>query len=139
MGITFTVPGDVVGKGRARAVRRGKFISHYTPTKTVNYENLVKMAASDAMGDNLLFQKAVKLDLLILVTPPASWSNKKRMAALQGQIYPTTKPDVDNVLKAICDACNGVVFEDDKQVVHCSAIKKYSEKSGAVVMIGELL
>jgi Holliday junction resolvase RusA-like endonuclease len=117
---------------------RGKFIGHYTPEKTVNYENLVRVYAAEAMGENLPILGAVKMELLILVTPPTSWSNKKRIAALHYQIYPTTKPDLDNVLKAVCDACNGVIFDDDKQVVDCEVSKRYSEKSGAVISVREL-
>ena len=42
--IDFTIPGEPVGKGRPRAfVMKGAGIRMYTPKKTVNYENLVKI------------------------------------------------------------------------------------------------
>ena len=34
--------------------------------------------------------------------------------------------DIDNYIKAILDALNGVYFKDDKQVVEVFASKKYS-------------
>jgi Holliday junction resolvase RusA-like endonuclease len=48
---------------------------------------------------------------------PASGSKKKQRAALAGEIFPTTKPDKDNVIKAVYDGCNGVLWRDDVQVV----------------------
>jgi Holliday junction resolvase RusA-like endonuclease len=138
MQITFTIPGNPVGKGRPKFARRGKFTVCYTPEKTASYENLVKIAAANAMLDRAPMDEAVSIELMILVTPPASWSNKKRMAALNGITYPTTKPDIDNVLKCICDSCNGIVFLDDKQVVDCVVSKRYAEKAGCVVIVKSL-
>lgn len=35
----------------------------------------------------------------------------------------TTKPDIDNVLKAVLDALNGVAYKDDSQVVEVRVVK----------------
>jgi Holliday junction resolvase RusA-like endonuclease len=48
--ISFTIPGEPVAKGRAKFARRGNFVTTYTPDKTARYENLVKLAAQQAMG-----------------------------------------------------------------------------------------
>ena len=48
--VTFTVPGTPVGKGRPKFARRGNFTVAYTPEKTASYENLVKIAAGQAMN-----------------------------------------------------------------------------------------
>ena len=71
-------------------------------------------------------------------TPPASWSQKKQRAALAGQAFPTSKPDVDNVVKGIFDACNEVVWKDDKQVVDVAISKRYAIKAQAVVQVRAL-
>jgi Holliday junction resolvase RusA-like endonuclease len=39
---------------------------------------------------------------------------------------PTTKPDADNVVKAVFDGLNGVAFRDDVQVVDLRVRKRYS-------------
>lgn len=44
-----------------------------------------------------------------------------------GKIFPTKKPDIDNVIKVIADALNGVAYDDDKQIIDVSARKVYSE------------
>lgn len=136
--IAFVVPGTPVGKGRPKFARRGKFVTTYTPEKTANYETLVKIAAGRAMNGRALVDGAVSVHLAIYVTPPASWSQKKQREALSGQIFPTSKPDVDNVVKGIFDACNEVVWRDDKQVVDVTISKRYATKAEAVVQVRAL-
>ena len=135
MRIQFTVPGAPVGKGRPKAARRGNFITMYTPEKTASYENLVKIKAQEAMKDTPPFEGACLLQLAIYAPIPASWSIKKKAACVDGLIHPTSKPDIDNVLKGICDAMNGIVFNDDKQIIGCTITKQYGITPQAVVAV----
>ena len=48
--VAFVVPGEPVAKGRARAFIRAGHVAHYTPEKTARFENLVKLAAQQAMN-----------------------------------------------------------------------------------------
>lgn len=48
---------------------------------------------------------------------PKSKSKKWQAAALAGEIRPTTKPDLDNLLKHFKDCAKGIFWADDKQVV----------------------
>lgn len=136
--VSFTVPGVPVGKGRPKFARRGNFVTTYTPEKTASYENLVKLAAAEAMEGRAMITGHVELNLWLHVTAPASWSKKKTAAALIGEVRPTTKPDIDNVLKAICDAMNEIVWKDDSQVVSCTVHKHYDEIAGARVVVMEI-
>lgn len=133
--VAFVVPGVPVGKGRPRFARRGNFVSTYTDSKTASYENLVKVKAEQAMIGRALFEGAVYIHIALFITPPESWSQKKKNAALAGDIYPTVKPDWDNCGKGICDAINEIVFKDDKQVVDAHVIKRYAETARAVVEV----
>ena len=69
---------------------------------------------------------------------PASWSAKKRTQALAGDIRPAKKPDSDNVIKAVCDGMNGVVWRDDVQAVEGSWRKVYGETPGLMVRVATL-
>lgn len=133
--ITFTVPGQPVGKGRPRIGRVGAHARMFTPAKTVSYEGLVAHAAHQAMAGRQLIDGAVRVLLTINVQIPASWSKRKQAEAISGAIRPTTKPDIDNVEKAIFDACNGVTWRDDVQVVEVAKSKWYSAAPGVVVTI----
>lgn len=136
--ISFTIPGTPVGKGRPKFARRGNFVTTYTPEKTATYENLIKVKAEEAMQGRTLIDGAVDVRVWIWVTPPASWSQKKQRAALAHQIFPTTKPDVDNVIKGIFDAMNEIVWKDDKQVVDLNVVKRYAETARASVQVRPL-
>lgn len=132
--ITFTIPGEARGKGRPRAFRRGAHVGMYTDAKTASYENLVKLAASEVMDGSPL-ECAVNVSIWIKCQIPQSWSKKKSAAALSGDLMPTGKPDLDNVAKAILDAMNGIVFVDDKQVVHLTVSKSYGVEPCAIVKV----
>ena len=133
--ISFTVPGQPQGKGRARIGKVGPHARMFTPAKTVAYESLVSHAAHQAMDGGALIDCAVHVFMTITCQVPASWSKKKQAAALLQQIRPTTKPDIDNVEKAIFDGCNGVVWRDDVCVVAVTKEKRYGSTPGVHVII----
>lgn len=135
---TFTIPGQPVPKGRPKFARRGAHVVAYTPQKTASYENLVKLAASTAMQGIEPTARPVALSVTLNLQIPASWSNKRRAAAVAGTICATKKPDADNVLKGIKDGCNGIVWADDAQVVRIMIEKRYSETPSAVVHVVEV-
>ena len=136
--IIFTVPGQPVAKGRPKVARRGKFLTHYTPEKTANYEGLVAHSAHIAMAGRPLISRAVSVELDIRLQIPQSWSKKKQQQAADGLIAATKKPDADNVEKGIFDGMNGVVWVDDVQVVQVAKRKRYAEIPGVVVIVREL-
>lgn len=126
-GVLVIIEGEPVGKGRAKASRQGGFIWMYTPEKTRTYERTVAAEARKAMAGREPIVKPVDLELVLVFGIPVSWSKKKRAAALAGEIYPCVKPDVDNVVKAICDSFNAIVWVDDVQVVDLIARKRYGQ------------
>lgn len=61
---------------------------------------------------------------------PKSYTKGKRLACEHNINRPDKKPDIDNVLKVVLDALNGVAYEDDKQVVEVRCRKWYSNSTG---------
>lgn len=116
----FTVLGKIKGKARPRFTRSGHV---FTPTTTKRYENLIQ--------DNFFLceriavdpKSAVEISIEAYFEPPKSLSKKKQQA-LYNTLY-TKKPDVDNVIKVVLDALNGIAYCDDKQVVKVSLCKSY--------------
>ena len=126
--IAFTIPGEPVAKGRARAFVRAGRVSHYTPDKTENYEARVAIFARQAMAGALPLAGAVSLSVVARFSIPASWSKKRKQAAAEGREHVTKRPDLDNVLKAIKDGMNGIAWVDDCQVVVLRECRKgYSD------------
>jgi Holliday junction resolvase RusA-like endonuclease len=62
-------------------------------------------------------EEAIFLGIKTFLPIPASKSKKWKAAALAGEIRPTTKPDLDNMVKHFKDVCKGVFWVDDKQIV----------------------
>lgn len=139
MTITFTVPGSPQGKMRPRVVKRGNFVQTYTPDKTVNYENLVKlMYGQEAKGRVFDRDKSLRVLIVALYDIPQSTSKKRAELMRIGEIRPTKKPDLDNIAKIICDALNGVAYHDDAQVVDLKVVKYYSDTPCVTVTIEEV-
>ena len=136
---SFTVPGEPVAKGRARAFVRAGRVAHYTPEKTGNYEARVSTFAQQAMSGAKPFAGAVALSVVARFSIPASWSKKRRQAAMDGLEYVTKRPDLDNVVKAIKDGMNGIAWLDDSQVVRLMDCRKvYAEQPGVDVIVAGL-
>jgi Holliday junction resolvase RusA-like endonuclease len=120
--VTITIGGEPVAKGRPRMTRKG---FAYTPAATRKYEAHGRLAAQLAMDGRPPIEGPMRIELLIELPVPASWSKRKGADAITGHIRPTSRPDVDNYLKAILDAISTIVVADDAQVVEVYAKKKF--------------
>lgn len=136
--IYFVVPGQPVGKGRPRASSRGGFVRMYTDAKTLSYEQLIAKQATYAMGHLEVLATPISMRIVALYNIPVSWSKRKQQLALNGELIPG-KPDLDNVAKAVLDALNGVVYQDDKQVIRLVIEKSYSFEPRVEVYVHEVL
>jgi Holliday junction resolvase RusA-like endonuclease len=135
--IFFTVP-QVSGKGRPRFARQGTFVKTYTDAKTLTYEKSIQTYAKQAMGSTSPLIGAVAAYLHIGIPIPPSYSKTRQKACIEGLERPTKKPDIDNIVKAVLDGMNGIVYLDDKQVVDLHLTKVYSLKEGIDIMVKEI-
>lgn len=135
--IKFTIIGEPKGKGRPRFRSRGKFVQTYTDDATINYENLVKMSYLNSNKVSYLNDKPLWCHIDVYQSIPKSTSKKKTEQMLIGEIRPTKKPDIDNIVKSILDALNKVAFNDDTQIVDLQCRKFYSNVPRVEVTIDE--
>lgn len=135
----FTVPGEVVGKQRPKFSTFNGHAVAYTPQKTVNYENLVKLMYTEQV-EEAPYDKSAQLCAVIQAyfPIPKSTSKKNRELMLGGYLRPTKKPDSDNIAKSVLDALNGIAFYDDSQIVSLEVKKLYSDTPRVQVYIEEL-
>ena len=112
--LTFCVDGPVVPKQRPRMTRNGHV---YTPPKTRAYEMLVTLAAGAALRKH------------------GEWDTTKRYAlSLVLFMGDKRKRDLDNCAKAISDALNGVLYDDDAQIDELFAIRNYDKDNPRAVV-----
>lgn len=117
--VCFIVEGRPVAKARPRATRRGVV---YTPKTTQVAEARIREAFFDAYGDHFKpLECPVGVSVDFYFSQPKGVSMKQKEA--QAGKPRAKKPDVDNLIKTVLDALNGVVWKDDNQVVSIKARK----------------
>jgi Holliday junction resolvase RusA-like endonuclease len=121
--VTVVVAGAPVPKARPRVTRRG---IAYTPAHTRKYEAHGRLAPQLAMGDRPPIEVPVRLELVVELPIPGSWSGRRRALAVTGDLLPTSRPDVDNFIKVGLDSLNQIVVRDDALVVEITARKRFS-------------
>lgn len=136
-GISFVINGEPVAKGRPRFRNTGKFVQTYTPKKTLDAEKLVRQCFKDQHPEfEKPFEGPVMIDVHFHMPIPSSLSKKKQNEL---RLKPhVKKPDLDNLVKTVCDALNGYVWKDDSQIYMIIARKSYGyDFSYTKVRIGE--
>lgn len=111
--VTFSLDGDPVPKGRPRMTRQGRA---YTPKRTHQYEVAVGNAWISLSPRPVAFTSRVAVTVKV-----------------RERVYPA---DLDNYVKIVLDALNGLAWADDQQVsiIH-AIIERGSKEPGIQVEI----
>ncbi|OFK25066.1 RusA family crossover junction endodeoxyribonuclease [Olsenella sp. HMSC062G07] len=109
---------EITGKQRPRAQVVGGHARVYTPTKTAKFEKVIASAWLEQVGTRwVAFEGEVWITVTfrreLAKSNPKYWDGRADLS----------KPDADNMLKAVLDALNGVAFADDSQITRIEAIK----------------
>lgn len=115
---------------------RKAFTTTFTDTDTRSEQAVLRSLAYDAMEGRPILQGAIDFRASFHMPVPASWSQKKRTAALAGKILPTVKPDFDNLSKMI-DALKGVLWRDDALITDAHIYKRYSDRPRTIMEVRE--
>lgn len=120
--IDIVIPGEPVAKGRGRATRTGRV---FTPAKTRKAEETLagRAMAQLATRTDLPLTGPLRLEATFTRVVPKSWTRRDRAE----NPLPTSKPDVDNLLKLAKDALTGLVWVDDAQIVTVITRKVFGE------------
>lgn len=134
--VSFHVYGLPKGKARPRVTRTGHA---YTPAATVAWENSIRLQAIHAMRGIDMPDGNLIVRIAFFFQPPKSYAKKRRELLMnEGRPMPH-KPDIDNLVKAVLDACNGIAYKDDAAVVEIDAKKRYGTEDGVQVTIERLI
>jgi len=117
--IRFTVYGQASPKARARTVRLPNGgVKSYTPESTRAWEEFVRYQALEHRPARLL-DGALALQVTFYLPRPRSAPKRRR--------YPEVKPDLDNLVKAVKDALEGLFWVNDSRIVELVARKRYGD------------
>ena len=133
--LELSIPLIPVPKGRPRMKRRGKA---YTPTPTRRYEEAVAWYVKSSLQGREPLQGPIAVELEFWLPIPRSWNQRKQGQARDRELLPTSKPDLGNLVKAVEDACNGLTWVDDSQIVQETARKAYSDQPRIILRMRPL-
>lgn len=91
----------------------------YEPARCIEYKKAVATAAKIAMKNHERYRGALQVRIKL-------YRKFNRTSRRYG--------DVDNHAKSILDALNGIVYEDDSQIVKCTIEKKTAEGNAGIVI-----
>lgn len=116
--ITIWVPGKPVPKGRPRVVRtRDGQTRTFTPQRTEAWESRVATAAA-------------------LHANKTRWAIEPGRVAADLTFHGASKTaDIDNLAKAVLDACNGILYGDDRQVRELHAREVDDGDDGVLITV----
>ena len=136
--LNIYVAGEPRAQQRPRFSTRNGFVKTYDPEKSRDAKALIGMMARHELGNQPMLEGDLMLALTVNKLPPKSWSKKKQAEAIGKGI--TSKPDLDNYIKLVLDALNGVWFRDDSCIASIMARKKWSkDKEGMLIMVSEII
>lgn len=129
MDLEIHIPGQPFRQKRHRTGKNGRYDPSAGDKATIQknllfYKPVAPMAGPVIVRIEAYFQT------------PLSWSGAKQERH-EGKYRPKT-PDTDNIVKILFDAMNGMIWEDDKQVVSSKVDKYYSTKPRTIIRIKEL-
>jgi Holliday junction resolvase RusA-like endonuclease len=117
-----------MAKQSFRTTRSGQ---KYLDPSVIKYRKAIRNMAIAQMRNQKAekIEGAVNMNIVYAFRRPQSLSKKERNEIDGGKTVPkTTKPDIDNLTKAILDALNGIVWKDDAQVAQINIQKIWSAK-----------
>ena len=108
-----------------------------------SWRSLVADAARKHVGGCPHFERGSPLHLAIAFLKPrlkGHFGTGRNAGRLKSSApdYPTTKPDLLKLARAVEDAMTGIVYVDDSQIVRESLEKLYSNTWGAIVTVSEM-
>ena len=128
-----------MAKQSFRTTRTG---NKYLDASVIKYRKAIRNMAIAQMRNQKAerIEGAVNMNIIYAFRRPKSLSKKERNEIDGGKTVPkTTKPDIDNLVKAILDALNGIVWKDDAQVTQINIQKIWSAKDQIEIEIWEAL
>ena len=125
MAWSIEIPGNPIPKKRHRTVRNKHtgIVNSYDPQREEKEAyGLIIEASKPICYEN----EPIALKLYFLLPIPKSFSKKQTEQAIDWELMPSKRPDLDNYIKFIMDCCNGILYKDDSQVVFIESVKAYS-------------
>ena len=138
MNIDVTIYGEPIPQARPRFANGHA----YESARSRNYKTLARFWMTQKLKQETAWkplESALTVDITFYMSIPSSWSKKRKEEALNGVIRPTTRNgDIDNLIKAILDAGNGLLWVDDTFITDITAHKRYGGRPRTEITVKEV-
>jgi crossover junction endodeoxyribonuclease RusA len=102
-----------------------------------DWKSLVAYTAREYYKGELLTGPVIVTMTFYQTRPACHYGSGKNAAVLKpsAPTWPTGKPDVLKLTRAVEDACTGILWKDDSQIVDERIIKRYGDKPGVKIQV----
>ncbi len=135
--VRLEIRGEPIAQPRPRVVTiagRARAISAPRKHPVTDWKKRIMVALAQQFDGEIL-DGPIHLDVLFLMPRPKRLYRKKDPL---GEVWHTSRPDADNLIKAVKDAMNSIVWKDDSQVCELVVTKKYHGKNGHPAAVVEV-
>jgi len=110
-------------KPAVRMTQRGKFVSRQAQQYLNSKNALMTLIRNQMQWQNAeMYPKGIPLIVIMQIWTHTSQGNKA---------------DLDNILKAVMDACNGVIFEDDRWIDEFHVVRHIGMQERLIMIVTE--
>ena len=136
--VSLFVPGVPAPQGSKRHVGNGRMVESSAALKP--WRATITAACHEAEVAGLRLDCPLRVTLAFRLPRPAGHYGKRGLLP-SAPAYPTSKPDVDKLARAVLDALatDANVIADDARVMRLVAIKTYHEQPGVNIHIMEAM
>jgi len=143
----FIITGTPIHKKRPRFMRRGAHVITFDPQdkekQEVRGQFMEQYGSAVRHEDKQIVIEASSLALAASfecsmefhIRMPESWPEWQKNEKLWALTDCDCKPDLDNLEKFYLDCMNGIIYEDDKQIVKLQSKKVYSKEPKTIIDI----
>ena len=136
-GFVLSVEGNPCSQKRHRHAKRGRRIITYDPSSE-DKKKFKTQVQSKIKGRPL--KKPLGLSVCFYIRRPKKHYRTGKFSHLLKKNSPKIciqKPDIDNLIKFVLDACNDLLWEDDKLIYEIESRKVFSENPRTEIEVWE--
>ena len=125
--IRIIIAEEPVALARSRVTFNNGKVHSYLPEKSLTAMAAIKVRL--VRYQERMFRKGIAVKVTL------GFYRSKSKWLPRHETLPFRKPDLDNMIKLVCDASVGYLFEDDSQITTLSARKRWTTKNYGYITI----
>ena len=110
----------------------------FKPKKITDYQSYVRRLVEEQLPEGFSIISAGVPIFIRQLSYQYEWPSSISLKKRTGKVYKVTKPDLqDNLNKAFLDALEGLIYEQDQNIVSIEKLEKYYGDKDKIILILE--